>query len=486
MKPYSILFMKGLLGSSVSLVTSCGESHEDDTWDYVYQESDPKDFVVSYMSEMYGFVINDYLGHDKEIWIPKETTFDGVTAPIIEIGRYAFLNRDVETIHLSESVRNLDSYCFYNSKLKHLYVTPSLVSISTLAFDNCPIEFYTKDHVKYLPGRYGKYGCAVSYEGPESAEITLPDSCEGSFNTVFIGKQRIKVGPKMVSYGSIARDARYIPYDKSQTTLYSNKLGHNALTDWTHLEKVIMDHSVIYLNARAFNGCTNLKTLDIVNAIPSIGAETFEGCDQIEVNYHGTLAKWLRPLKEAYPKKGYHLYLDDSGKETTEVVCDFPYVQLGSYAFLGCKYLTSITLPETLINISSYDFAYCDSLKSLQFPPKIAKIGYGAFKGSVSIETLDLPKNLTVIEGETFMMCGGLKSISLPAGLTQIGARAFKDCPKLSQIIIPESVTTIKDEAFAGCDQLTIYFESDALPEDLPVNWNPLNRPVVLGYGNNS
>ena len=52
---------------------------------------------------------------------------------------------------------------------------------------------------------------------------------------------------------------------------------------------------------------------------------------------------------------------------------------IGSEAFLGCVNLTSVTLPNTIVNIGFHAFANCNLLTSLDIPAGIVQINSNAF-----------------------------------------------------------------------------------------------------------
>lgn len=95
--------------------------------------------------------------------------------------------------------------------------------------------------------------------------------------------------------------------------------------------------------------------------------------------------------------------------------------------------ITSVTVPDTVTEISKKSFAGCKTLT-----------------------TVHLPDSLEVIENGTFSYCENLTSINIPNSLKVIGDEAFRNCKKLTSVTLPESVTTIGQSAFRGCALTTI------------------------------
>uniref|UniRef100_UPI004025FA72 leucine-rich repeat domain-containing protein n=1 Tax=Candidatus Limisoma sp. TaxID=3076476 RepID=UPI004025FA72 len=81
----------------------------------------------------------------------------------------------------------------------------------------------------------------------------------------------------------------------------------------------------------------------------------------------------------------------------------------------------------------------------------ITSIGESAFLGCRGMTELTLPNSVTSIGGNAFEGCSGLTELILPNSVTSIGNAAFVDCSGLTELILPNSVTSIGDSAFYLC-----------------------------------
>ena len=172
------------------------------------------------------------------------------------------------------------------------------------------------------------------------------------------------------------------------------------------------------------------------------------------------------------------------------------YTTIGVCAFVGCKNLTSVDLPNTVTKISRSAFYNCSGLTSVTIPNSVTRIGNYAFYGcsgltSVTISNsvtsignnafygtgltslvynahvfafmppsysgaYTIPDGIEIIAGGAFGYCRGLTSVTIPNSVTSIGDGAFYGCRGLKTIIIPASVQTIGTAAFSNCVNLTV------------------------------
>ena len=126
---------------------------------------------------------------------------------------------------------------------------------------------------------------------------------------------------------------------------------------------------------------------------------------------------------------------------------------IASYAFRFCD-LTSITLPNSIINIGEGAFYNCYNLTNITIPNSVVYIGLGAFADCSNLESIVIPESVITIECGAFENCSKLKNITISSGVTEIGAGAFSHCTSLTNIIIPDSVTIIETAVFEYCVKL--------------------------------
>ena len=191
---------------------------------------------------------------------------------------------------------------------------------------------------------------------------------------------------------------------------------------------------------------------------------------------------------------------------------------IGSFAFQGCRRLTSLTLPAGITSICEGAFWGCRELTSLTLPAGITWIEFSAFDGcsglkevrfcindnldtyltkgqtpwsvlmgkqptvanpykkvncgikyyinDKEITSIEIPSNVTTLSNYVFQGCSGLTSLTLPAGITEIGDYAFWGCSGLTSLNLPAGITKIGDGAFRGCSGLTsIYVYAEKVPE---------------------
>ncbi len=118
---------------------------------------------------------------------------------------------------------------------------------------------------------------------------------------------------------------------------------------------------------------------------------------------------------------------------------------IGRSAFRYCKYLKSITIPDSVTSIGERAFFDCYSL-----------VNINVNENNPNYKSID--GNLYGKDGKTLIQYAIGKSATafvIPDNVTNIGNYAFNDCSKLTSVTIPDSVTSIGNYAFENCSGLT-------------------------------
>ena len=143
-------------------------------------------------------------------------------------------------------------------------------------------------------------------------------------------------------------------------------------------------------------------------------------------------------------------------KGLTSVTIPNSVTSIGERAFYSCFGLTSITIPNSVTSIGSEAFFVCKGLTSITIPNSVTSIGSEAFSNCSGLTSITIPNSVTSIGEGAFYYCSGLTSITIGNSVTSIGMGAFYNCSGLTSITIPNSVKSIGDSAFDGVDLTTV------------------------------
>jgi hypothetical protein len=128
-------------------------------------------------------------------------------------------------------------------------------------------------------------------------------------------------------------------------------------------------------------------------------------------------------------------------------------------------------IPKDVINVKVADdvkkipaeaFMNCKQLKSVILPEGVTKIEKYAFFGCSNLEFIQLPNSLQRINDKAFMNCSNLKSLTIPEGVTNIdGSDPFYNCKNLKVLILPDSLRYIEQSCVMECNDLEYIIYKD-------------------------
>lgn len=196
----------------------------------------------------------------------------------------------------------------------------------------------------------------------------------------------------------------------------------------------------------------NLLFLLMTLVLP-IGACAYDACiNGIYYNFSGNEAE-VTSSNNSGSYSGILVIPEFVGKdEKTYCV-----TSIGEEAFLDCRTLTSIAIPNYLTHIGSGAFYWCKGLTEVHIKDMEAwcKI------------TFDEPHSNPLYYAKHLYMNGQeIKDLTVPDSIATINNYAFYNCSDLKTITLPGSMTSIGHNAFYGCSSLTdVYCDANEVPE---------------------
>lgn len=102
----------------------------------------------------------------------------------------------------------------------------------------------------------------------------------------------------------------------------------------------------------------------------------------------------------------------------------------------------------TVAGIANEAFLDCRQLEHVQMPDTITYIGAKAFENCYALTSVKLSQALTSIEYWAFYNCISLTEISLPSTLTNLGNEVFADCTALTTVHATGTAATLASQQY--------------------------------------
>ena len=342
---------------------------------------------------------------------------------------------------------------------------------------------------------------------------------------------------------------------------YNNPTVRYAPWDlWsTGITEAILRPGAASIGDYAFYHCVGLASVTIPATVADIGTDAFGDCCALQdVYYGGTLEQWYGgisfgmgnerldqaaihcPLAFGTCGDGLVWTLDETGLLTISGEGDIdtsgfltnyatrvlsaeltPGVTgIGGSVFLDCSYMTSITIPETVMYIGQSAFAGCSSLGSVFYGGTEAQweqiqiassnealdratvhftLGSGVC-GDGLVWTLDGDGVLTVSgEGDMYdftydsawpeyntipwySLRDRILTLVIRPGVTGVGDNAFRDCADLTEATIPAGTERVGQGAFGGCESLHTAYVGREDQWNYSVSIGSNNEPLTQAY----
>ena len=254
-------------------------------------------------------------------------------------------------------------------------------------------------------------------------------------------------------------------------------VGAQAFNGCSNITSVNMPNTIITIGGSAYRNCTNLKTAKLPDGIQTIGGGAFFRCsnllDEIEIKEGVTLGDW-----ESFGYSGItKLTIGNSvtipgrsfeGCSNLEqlTIGDNVTIKPGgswgdnySGTFGNCTSLKTVTIGENLKmpnnTWSAYWFRQCTSLEKITVK-SISEVGQNAFGavGSALQGDIVINEGATIVGDRAFNGCSNITSVNMPNTIITIGGSAYRNCTNLKTAKLPDGIQTIGGGAFFRCSNL--------------------------------
>ena len=190
------------------------------------------------------------------------------------------------------------------------------------------------------------------------------------------------------------------------------------------------------------------------------------------VTISGTGAMWDYYIDGWDAKKEHRSPFWNMQRNVSKIEITDGITSVGNYLFNGNSSLNDLSIGKDVKRIGAYAFASCPNISSVILPDGLIELGKSSFRGT-GITDIKIPQSIEIWGEYSFSDCVNLKNVFLPSSLQKIPMGCFRYCSNLSKIQIPDSVSYLGENAFSNCISLT--------EVNLPSSLN--NQPYMLFSG---
>ena len=498
--------------------------------------------------------------NEKEFTIPY-----GVT----RIGDYAFYCANLTSVEIPDTVVHIGVNAFEDSSIKYIeyndayYMGTSdnpyaiLFSAKSTDITNIIIHndtkfiandaFYECENLTsiVLPesvisiGEYAFSGCT------NLTNIVIPDSIMGVGNNAFIRCKSLTFNqydnayylgnennPYMVLISQIHSDITSCEIHPETKVIAESAFDYN----WS-LTEITIPESVISVGSNAFGCGYSLTIYCEAYSEPelwdanwnSINSPVVWNCLYDDIATDGARYTIINGVRYAIQNGKAKVVRNGDEIVTAEILSSIVYkgttyrvTEIGEGAFIGCRELISVTIPEGITSIGNLAFYAAEKLESIVIPDSVTSIGdeafcdyygggslksivigsgltnigdaafYAATKRLASFTVLEDNKAFKSIDGHLYskdgktLICyaGGQLNTEfvIPDTVTKIAGYSFSGADNLLKVVIPDTVKTIEEWAFVGMNNATIYCEAETQPIGWHNEWKSNHQLAVWGY----
>ncbi len=357
---------------------------------------------------------------------------------------------EVKDLVIPDSVAKIGTYAFVNcSCLQSITVGANVTTIGMGAFQSCSgltsVTWNAKhcDDMTSTTGPFSENTSITSFTFGDSVQHIPGYLCFGllGIDDIAIGKNVASIGD--FAFGRCSNLADITVVDGNSTYHASGdclietaakrlvlgcknsvipadatvtKIGYGAFSGCSGLTSINIPNGVTEIDGYAFSNCENLTSVTIPNSMTEIGASAFNNSSAI------TYKEQDNACYLGNAENPYHALIKTINTDITTCLIHTDTKVLADMAFLSCKNLTTIHIPNNITKLSS-----------------------GLFYNA-GLTTIDIPNSVTVIDQAVFNSCSALTKVTIPHSVTSIGMYAFAGCTQLQEMTCLATTPPVVEE----------------------------------------
>lgn len=330
---------------------------------------------------------------------------------VVKAGRFSMQdNAFLKTLTVSYGVKEFEWVCQNMANLETVYLPDSITAL-WYTFEECPNlkDIYYHGTLEQWQKLSMSYQANMHYEWAE-------DALHGEQDGIFW-----QVKDNAVSIYDYTGNAENLTIPESIQDLPVTEIDDNTFDNCETLKEITLPDSITRIGREAFENCTNLTAIKLPEQMTAIEEKTFQSCKSLT---SVTIPEGVTSIgKDAFRKcsalasvslpegltelKGYAFA--DTALESVTLPDSVTKLEAG--IFMDCHNLKSAELSPRMASITN-DMFRNTQISALPIPLSVKSIGYNAFEGS-AIETITLPESVTEISEEAFFFCHELESITI-------------------------------------------------------------------------
>ena len=331
----------------------------------------------TYSSDEYGVLFNKNKTELIQYPIGYSRTNYAIPNGVTSIGDNAFYDcRSLVNIEIPDSVTSIGSSAFYQCALGSVTFgkNSQLTTIGYSAFYNC----FHLTSIE-IPDSVTSIGESAFENCYKLTSVTIGNSVTSIGESVFadcFNLTSVTFGNSVTSIGVGAfYDCRNLVSIEIPDSVTS--IGSSAFGTCDRLTSITIGNSVSSIGYNVFGNCDRLTSITVNLANETYSSDEYgvlfnkNTTELVQYPIGNTRTNYLIPNGVTSIGK----YAFDGCTNLTSIEIPDGVTSIGDRAFNGCTNLTSIEIPSSVTSIDGYAFSYCKSLEYVHIPTSVTTIG---------------------------------------------------------------------------------------------------------------